>query len=38
MVFKDELKTGDGTEFIIQFIEFDAAIPDYIFSKASLRK
>jgi hypothetical protein len=38
MVFKDELKTGDGTEFIIQSIEFDAAIPDYIFSKASLRK
>jgi outer membrane lipoprotein-sorting protein len=38
MVFKDELKTGDGTEFIIQSIEFDAVIPDYIFSKASLRK
>lgn len=38
VIFKDELKTGDGTEFMIQSIEFDAAIPDYIFSKASLRK
>jgi outer membrane lipoprotein-sorting protein len=38
VVFKDELKTGDGTEFIIRSIEFDAAIPDYLFTKASLRK
>ncbi len=38
VIFKDELKTGDGTEIIIQSIEFDAAIPEYIFSKASLRK
>jgi len=38
VIFKDELKTGDGTEFIIQSIEFDTAIPEYIFSKASLRK
>jgi len=38
LVFKDALKTGQGTEFKIQTIEFDAAIPDYIFSKASLRK
>ena len=38
VVFKDELKTGDGTEFIIRSIEFDAAIPESIFSKASLRK
>jgi len=38
LVFKDALKTGQGTEFKIQTIEFDATIPDYIFSKASLRK
>jgi len=38
MVFKDELKSGEGTKFILVSIEFDAAIPDYIFSKASLRK
>lgn len=38
MIFKDMLKTGDGTEFIIEKIEFDKEIPEYIFSKASLRK
>lgn len=38
MVFKDAMKTGDGTEFIIESMEFDVAIPDYIFSKASLRR
>ena len=37
MVFKDELKTGKGTEFVLVSVEFDADIPDYIFSKASLR-
>ena len=38
LVVKDALKNGEGTEFKIQSIEFDAAIPDYLFSKASLRK
>lgn len=38
IIFKDALKTGKGTEFIIDSIEFNADIPDYIFSKASLRK
>lgn len=38
MIFRDMLKTGDGTEFIIDEIQFNAAIPDYIFSKAALRK
>lgn len=38
IVFKDMLKTGGGTEFIITDIEFDTKIPDYIFSKASLKK
>ena len=38
MLFKDMLKNGDGTEFIIEDIEFDKKIPEYVFSKASLRK
>jgi outer membrane lipoprotein-sorting protein len=38
MVFKDALKAGEGTEFILESIEFNADIPDYIFSKASLRR
>jgi len=38
MVFKDVLKKGSGTEFIIDSIEFNVKIPDYIFSKASLRR
>ena len=37
-VFKDVLKKGDGTEFVLNSIEFNADIPDYIFSKAALRK
>jgi outer membrane lipoprotein-sorting protein len=37
MVFKDELKSGEGTEFILVSIEFDADIPEHTFSKASLR-
>jgi outer membrane lipoprotein-sorting protein len=38
MVFKDELKSGEGTEFILDSVEFNAEIPDYVFSKASLRR
>jgi outer membrane lipoprotein-sorting protein len=38
ILFKDMLKTGEGTEFIIETIQFDVSIPAYIFSKASLRK
>ncbi len=37
MVFKDMLKTSDGTEFIIETIEFDTEIPEHLFTKASLR-
>ena len=37
MVFKDMLKKGDGTEFIIEEITFDTDIPEHIFTKASLR-
>jgi outer membrane lipoprotein-sorting protein len=38
IVFKDMLKEGEGTEFIIEEIQFNANIPDYVFSKASLKK
>ena len=38
ILFKDVLNEGDGTEFIIEDIQFNAEIPDYILSKASLKK
>ncbi len=38
MVFKDVLKSGKGTEFILESIEFNAGIPEHVFTKASLRK
>jgi outer membrane lipoprotein-sorting protein len=38
MKFKDMLKTGDGTEFLVNSIRFDQEIPAYVFSKAALRK
>lgn len=37
MIYKDMLKEGKGTEFRITKIQFDAVIPDHVFSKASLR-
>jgi outer membrane lipoprotein-sorting protein len=37
IVFKDALKEGLGTEFILEAIEFNASIPDHVFTKASLR-
>ncbi|MFZ5939185.1 MAG: outer membrane lipoprotein-sorting protein [Bacteroidota bacterium] len=37
IVFKDMLKQGDGTEFIIDDIQFDVVIPEHVFTKASLR-
>ncbi|MFA6128537.1 MAG: outer membrane lipoprotein-sorting protein [Bacteroidales bacterium] len=37
MVYKDMLKTGAGTEFIINEIKFDETIPESLFSKAALR-
>ncbi|TSA30365.1 MAG: outer membrane lipoprotein-sorting protein [Bacteroidetes bacterium] len=36
--YKDMLKEGEGTDFIITDIQFDVNIPDYIFTKASLKK
>ena len=38
MLFQDVLQKGKGTEFIVESINFDVQIPEYIFSKASLRK
>ena len=38
IIFKDALKEGEGTEFVIESVEFDVDIPDYIFSKAALRR
>lgn len=37
IVFKDMLKKGDGTEFIIEKIEFNISIPEHLLSKAALR-
>ncbi|MCX8159855.1 MAG: outer membrane lipoprotein-sorting protein [Candidatus Saccharicenans sp.] len=36
-IFKDMLKAGEGTEFLIDSIEFEARIPDYIFTRAALK-
>jgi outer membrane lipoprotein-sorting protein len=37
MTFKDMLKAGAGTEFIVEEIQFDVEIPEYLLTKASLR-
>ena len=38
IIFKDMMKKGKGTEFIIEEIQFDVRIPPRILTKASLRK
>jgi outer membrane lipoprotein-sorting protein len=38
ILFKDMLKEGLGTEFYFEEIRFNEKIPDYLFSKASLKK
>ena len=38
MNYKDVLKDGEGTDFIIDKIEFNVEIPEHIFTKASLKK
>lgn len=38
IVFKDHLRKGKGTEFILESIKFNSTIPSYLFSKAALRK
>lgn len=37
VLFKDELQSGQGTEFMLESIQFNAQIPDYYFTKAVLR-
>jgi len=37
ITFKDMLKQGAGTEFIVDEIIFDVEIPEHVLSKASLR-
>jgi hypothetical protein len=38
ILYKDVLKEGEGTEFLVDSIVLDAAIPDYLFSKAALKR
>ena len=38
ILFKDMLKKGDGTEFIIEEIDFNIEIPEYLLTKASLKR
>ena len=38
MVYKDIMKQGNGTEFVITSVKFNQPIPDYIFSKAALKQ
>jgi outer membrane lipoprotein-sorting protein len=38
ILFRDALKNGEGTEFVLDSIQFDMDIPARLFSKASLRK
>ena len=38
MNYKDMLKDGKGTDFVVLEIEFDVQIPAYMYSKAALKK
>jgi outer membrane lipoprotein-sorting protein len=38
IIYKDMLKQGEGTEFSMTNVKFNQEIPDYIFSKAALKK
>lgn len=38
MIYKDMLKTGDGTEMHITSIKFNQEIPEYVFTKAALKQ
>ncbi|MDF9796295.1 outer membrane lipoprotein-sorting protein [Catalinimonas alkaloidigena] len=38
VVYKDMLKEGEGTEFTLVEVKFDQDIPEYIFSKAALKR
>ena len=38
ILFKDVLKKGKGTQFLVDSIQFNVKIQDYIFTKAALRR
>ncbi|HPE86683.1 MAG: outer membrane lipoprotein-sorting protein [Bacteroidia bacterium] len=38
IAFKDMLKSGEGTEFIVEEISFNKEIPEHLFTKGALRK
>jgi hypothetical protein len=38
ILYKDVLKEGEGTEFYVDSVILDVSIPDFLFSKAALRK
>ena len=38
IIFKDMLSRGQGTEYLIDAIDFNADVPDYLLTKAALRK
>ena len=38
VLYKDVLKEGEGTEFIMTSVKFDQKIPGHIFTKAALKK
>ena len=38
VLYRDVLKEGEGTEFFTDTVTLDAPIPDYLLSKASLRR
>ncbi len=38
VLYKDVLKDGEGTEFYMDSVELDANVPDYLLSKAALRR
>lgn len=38
VLYKDVFKDGVGTEFLIDSLELEAKIPDYVFSKAALKQ
>ena len=37
-LYRDVLKQGGGTEFVIESVDFDVTLPGYLFSKAALRR
>jgi len=38
ILYKDVLKDGEGTEFLVDSLALEVAIPDYLFSKAALKR